>query len=171
MKHLVGDISRSLSRFRDLSKTRTNLSCTILSDSWSAPLGWPRSLFETRGRVGCKCTRAPRIPPSEQHFLAFGNILISECCPLPVLVLLDIFIRHTAGRMCGDILLAECSSAVSCLWCRWTTLGGESSGRLGCRCTRAPRIPHSDLIRLPSTQHIPTTVILYLGCLLSLIHI
>ena len=176
----------------------------LLSDSLGAPLGWPRSLFKTRGRV------------SEQQLLAFRNISLSECCARYFLVLSNMFIRHTAGRMCGDIMLAECSSALSCLWClrtalggepswllgcrctgapriphsdlirlrmyedillsecssafsglwcRRTVLGGEPSGRLGCRCTGAPRIPHSDLVRLPSTQHIPTTVILSLGCL------
>ena len=138
----------------------------VLSPSQSAPLGGPRSLFETRGRVGCKCTRAPRIPPSEQQLLAFRNISLSECCARYFLVLSNMFIRHTAGRMCGDIMLAECSSAFSCLWCLRTALCGEPSWLLGCRCTGAPRIPHSDLIRLPSTQHIPTTVILclrYLG--------
>ena len=58
------------------------------------------------------------------------------------------FATHNAGRMCGDILLAECSSAFSGLWCRRTALGGEPSRRLDCRCTGAPRILHSDLIRL-----------------------
>ena len=90
--------------------------------------------------------------------------------------------------MCGNIFVSVCLSAFSCLWCRRTTLGGESSGRLGTRhVTRARTcFPHSDFIRLPfevprflleprgwltttslgmgvvspSTQHIPTTVIL-----------
>ena len=30
---------------------------------------------------------------------------------------------------------------------------------------KAPRIPHSDLVRLPSSQHIPSTVILCVSCL------
>ena len=64
-------------------------------------------------------------------------------------------------------MLAECSSAFSCFGCRRTTLGGESSGRLGTRYVTRARtcFPHSDFIRLPSTQHIPTTVILCIGCL------
>ena len=81
----------------------------------------------------------------EQQLLAFGNISLSECCARYFLVLSNMYARHNAGRMCGDILLAECSSAFSGLWCRRTVLGGEPSGRLGCRCTGAPRIPHSDL--------------------------
>ena len=90
--------------------------------------------------------------------------------------------------MSGNIFITECSSVVSCLGCRRTTLGGESSGRLGTGTSPGlePVSPHSDLIKLPfevprffleprgwptttslgmevvgpSTQHIPTTVIL-----------
>ena len=91
---------------------------------------------------------------SMRELLTFRNISLSECCARSVLVFLNIFIRHTAGRMYGDILLAECSSAFSGLWCLRTALGGEPSRRLGCRCTGAPRIPHSDLIRLRMCEDI-----------------
>ena len=90
-----------------------------------------------------------------------------ECRVRHVQMFRNMFGGHNAGRMYGHILLAECSSAFSGLWCRRTTLGGESSGRLGTRYVTRARtcFPHSDFIRLPSTQHIPTTVILCLGCL------
>ena len=84
--------------------------------------------------VGCRCARAPRIPhPSEQHIRVFGNIAMPECRVRHVRLFRNIFGGHNAGRMYGNILLAECSSAFSCLWCRRTT-----SGRLGNRhVTRA----------------------------------
>ena len=82
--------------------------------------------------VGCRCTRAPRIPhPSEQHIRVLRNIAVPECRVRHVRMFRNVFGRHNADRMYGNILLAECSSAFSCLWCRRTTLGGESSGRLG----------------------------------------
>ena len=144
---------------------RSSLSCLPLGVHLSECRGLCSRLA---AGVGCRCTRAPRIPhPSEQHIRVLRNIAMSECRIRHVLMFLNIFVRHNAGRMYGNILLAECSSASSCLWCRRTTLGGESSGRLGTRyATRARTcFSHSDFIRLPSTQHIPTTVILCIGCL------
>ena len=71
----------------------------LLSNSLGTPLGWLRSLFETRGRVGCKCTRAPRIPPSEQQLLAFRNISLSECCARYFLLLSNMFRNTRTCRM------------------------------------------------------------------------
>ena len=100
----------------------------------------------------------------------------------------EILGEHTEDKMCGNIFVSVCLSAVSCLGCCRTTLGGESSGQLGKGSPPGvdPFPPHSDLIELPfevprslfgtrggtttsspgmqvvspSTQHIPTTVIL-----------
>ena len=94
--------------------------------------------------------------------------------------------EHTEDKMFGNIFVSLCLSAASCLGCRRTTLGGESSEQLGKRSASRGRSlsPHCDFIELPfevprslfgtrggtasspgmqavpSTQHIPTTVIL-----------
>ena len=96
--------------------------------------------------------------------------------------------KQTEDKMCGNIFVSVCWSAFSCLGCRGATLSSESSRRreTGTSPGLEPVSLPSDLVELPfevprflleprgwltttslgmgvvspSTQHIPTTVIL-----------
>ena len=150
-----------------------NLSCQI---SWgnldltecprSAPLGWPRSLFATRGRVGCKCTRAPRIPPGHREASTyyvlkprFGHREASTYYVLKprfghreastYYVLKPRFGHREASTCLLDILPAECVET----YC-WQNVRRRShvcgaagrrsvANRPGCRDAGAPGLPAS----------------------------
>ena len=65
--------------FGDIVRTECYV-LSVLSPSQSAPLGVPRSLFETRGCGGMQVHRGSSHPPtSEQHLRVFRNIVVTEC--------------------------------------------------------------------------------------------